>query len=156
MKRIFQIIYNDNNKIIQGGRYCGSKPKYAAFKAFTYISKQLNKDDINFGLYEITKDSKNKKFWYNGKKEQLTKNGELYKLPENNINKEKLKELKCNKRSYVSEEIINELGLDKNVLEKIVFQNKNVIKKIGKEKCFHLLTENEMEVEKIRIKNKKK
>jgi len=61
-------------------RYCGAKPKQAACKALTAIVKlykkkaEENEEDevalgeINFGVYETTRGSKNKTYYYSGEK----------------------------------------------------------------------------------------
>lgn len=88
-KRSFKAIYIDpNGDVIMEGRHFGTKPKQAAYKALTGIydifeeeGKEIN-GDIKFGLYETTRGSNNKEFWYSGKK-IMTDTTKLYVLPNN-------------------------------------------------------------------------
>lgn len=79
--RSFKIIYvnaNGEEQQMNNGRYCGSKPKQAACKALTGIFKDLKNSGKNIGdvgikfcIKETTRGSNNKKFWYNGRREEL-------------------------------------------------------------------------------------
>lgn len=76
MPRYFRVIYQDtNDDIIQTGRFAARYPKTAAGKALTSIRKaylnNLPDDGINFMLKEITRGSRKKYFYYNGKSIEL-------------------------------------------------------------------------------------
>ncbi len=86
--RSFKVIYVDpNGEVVVEGRYCGAKPKQAACKALTGIYKIFKdeekelKDEVKFGVCETTRGSRNKKYWYSGKKEGLETSIQLYLLP---------------------------------------------------------------------------
>lgn len=77
-KRAFRGIYkNPNGVVVYKGRYKGDKPKQAANKALTRIYKVFKnvnfviEGDISFGVLEITRGSKNKRYWYRGKRKTL-------------------------------------------------------------------------------------
>jgi hypothetical protein len=74
--RYFKLIHNDKIK----GRYCGRKPKQAANKAFSSITKEFKKSgeqnggvniDINFSIRECTRNSKHKEYKYVGVRQVL-------------------------------------------------------------------------------------
>jgi hypothetical protein len=78
--RSFKAYYVDpSGEIVQGGRYCGIKPKQAACKALTGIFKifklagQKVAGDVKFGVIETTRNSHRKKYWYSGTREKLDK-----------------------------------------------------------------------------------
>jgi hypothetical protein len=174
--RSFKVIYADpNGDVIMEGRYCGTKPKQAACKALTGIYKIFKEEgqdlmnDIRFGVYETTRGSKNKRYWYTGKKEELEQPIQLYLLPNTNevltlLNKwksekeqkltseekEKLENKKKQKKSdkkYCSTETIKEMGGFKKVFGKeqkdvkpsIIYNFTNEITKVSKDECVHLM-----------------
>jgi hypothetical protein len=74
-KRYFKCIYFDDKTDIVNcvGRYSGKKPKQAANKALTALTKQFKEQGvntngltINFGVIEQTRGSKRKKYYYQG------------------------------------------------------------------------------------------
>ena len=74
-KRYFKCIYVDEKTNIVNcvGRYSGKKPKQAANKALTAMTKQFKEQGIktngmkiNFGVIEQTRGSKRKKYYYQG------------------------------------------------------------------------------------------
>jgi hypothetical protein len=78
-KRVFRAIYEDIDKlIVLDGKYLGTKPKQAASKAFSKISKLFIDNNtplteqIYFGLKECTRKKKVKKcYWYTGIRNKL-------------------------------------------------------------------------------------
>jgi hypothetical protein len=174
--RSFKVIYADpNGDVVMEGRYCGAKPKQAACKALTGIYKIFKEEgqdlmnDIRFGVYETTRGSKNKRYWYTGKKEELEQPIQLYLLPNTDgvltllkkwesekekkmtsEEKEKLENKKKNKKSnkrYCSAETVEEMGGFKKVFGKeqkdvkpsIIYNFTNEITKVSKDKCEHLM-----------------
>jgi hypothetical protein len=84
-KRTFKCYY-DNNKILDDdsnkdkifGRFKGIRPRQAANKAFSAICKEQTKEgkniigkEIIFSIIECTRKTKNRKFNYIGKREEL-------------------------------------------------------------------------------------
>jgi hypothetical protein len=76
--RSFKAIYcNPSGQIVKEGRYCGAKPKQAACKAMTGIYKIFKEEGkditshINYGVYETTRGSRNKNYWYTGQRVEL-------------------------------------------------------------------------------------
>lgn len=174
--RSFKVIYTDpTGDVVMEGRYCGAKPKQAACKALTGIYKifkeegqNLKNDEVKFGVYETTRGSKNKKYWYTGKKEELETPIKLFQIPNTEEGmkllkkweterekkmsaeeKEKLENKKKNKKEggkrYCSAETIEEIGGFKKIFGKedvkpaIVYNFTNDINKASKEECTHLL-----------------
>lgn len=81
-KRIFRGIYEDiDGNVVIDGKYLGTKPKQAACKAFSKISRIYEKANkissdtlIFFGLKECTRKKKVKKcYWYKGNIKKLDK-----------------------------------------------------------------------------------
>ena len=58
-KRYFRCIYVKDNKVVEGGCYCGKKPKQAGNKACTKVCNDLFSDKksasqkVTFGMYEV-------------------------------------------------------------------------------------------------------
>lgn len=79
VRRYFRSIYEDEDgEIVMYGRYRGKKPKQAANKALTAITKKMlangeevDNKEIYFAIVEQTRNSKHKKYYYKGKKELL-------------------------------------------------------------------------------------
>lgn len=76
--RSFKAIYSSpTGEVVKEGRYCGSKPKQAACKALTGIYKKFKDakkeagENVVFGVYETTRGSKNKNYWYTGERKKL-------------------------------------------------------------------------------------
>ena len=81
-KRYFKCIYVDEKtKCVNCvGRYSGKKPKQAANKALTALTKNFKEQGINtnglkinFGVIEQTRGSKRKKYYYHGTRNTLKK-----------------------------------------------------------------------------------
>ena len=83
-KRFFKVCYFGSSNNIPEGKYYGKKPKQAASKAFSTISKKLRTqnggsecvDKISFYIIEYTKDLdklKRKPLYYTGTREKLLK-----------------------------------------------------------------------------------
>jgi hypothetical protein len=136
--RSFKVIYTDpNGDVIMEGRYCGAKPKQAACKALTGIykifkesGKNLKNDEIKFGVYETTRGSRNKKYWYTGKKKELANPIKLYQMPmsaDGNLTEESNKLLK-------KWEISREKNMSPEEKEKLELKKKNK-KEGGKRYC---------------------
>ena len=79
-KRYFKCIYVDEKtKCVNCvGRYSGKKPKQAANKALTALTKNFKEQGINtnglkinFGVIEQTRGSKRKKYYYHGTRNTL-------------------------------------------------------------------------------------
>lgn len=146
--RKFKAFYIDSTgKTITSGCFVGKKPIFAAHKVFT----KINIDDDNstapivFGLYETGPNSKNKIYWYTGKKQQLQNVVNLYTLPSTNENNKryytakKIKQLGGFIALYGKPQYEKEIPNDKNekdsleksyVLPSITYKSKNIIKKI--------------------------
>ena len=144
--RSFKVIYTDpNGHVIMEGRYCGAKPKQAACKALTGIYKVFKeenlsdkvKDEVRFGVYETTRGSKNKRYWYSGKKSELSEPICLYQIPSAD-----------GKKKYCSAEKVKKMGgFDKlfnkkeaDVKPAITYNFSNEVSKIEASKCEHLFT----------------
>jgi uncharacterized membrane protein YheB (UPF0754 family) len=145
-KRFFRCIYTHPEKgIICEGRYSGRKPKQAASKALTSILKLYQKDNkkvdnILFGIIECTRGSKNKKYFYEGKKSQLkiplivkiTKKDKNGNLLGEKLSVEELNQYKA-KNSLSSEDI--EFLTKKGY---VVYKNNNVARKVPESQCSSL------------------
>lgn len=77
-RRYFKAIYKRDDEVVCNGRYRGRKPKQAASKALTAITKgmveageDVNDVSIHFCIMEQTRGSKHKKYYYAGKKHEL-------------------------------------------------------------------------------------
>jgi hypothetical protein len=141
--RSFKVIYVDpQGEVVMEGRYCGAKPKQAACKALTGIYKIFKEENksvdsqIEFGVYETTRGSKNKKYWYSGKKTELEQPIKLYQIPSPD-----------GKKKYCSAEKVEKLGGFKEVFGKseshvnpaIVYNFTNEVKKLSDEKQYEHL-----------------
>ena len=140
--RSFKVIYvNPKGVVEMEGRYCGAKPKQAACKALTGIYKIFKEEDkpvdneIKFGVYETTRGSKNKRYWYSGKKTELEEPIKLYQIPSTD-----------GKKKYCSAERIESMGgfvkvlgeEQKSVKPSITYNFTNEVKKVSDDKCKHL------------------
>ena len=83
-KRSFKAVYvNPEGEVVIEGRYCGVKPKQAGCKALTGIYKLFAKakkniiGEIYFGVYETTRGSRNKTYFYSGERVSLDEPVEL-------------------------------------------------------------------------------
>jgi len=90
-KRSFKAVYvNPQGEVVIEGRYCGAKPKQAGCKALTGIyklfakSKKQIKGEIYFGVYETTRGSRNKTYYYSGERVILDEPIELKIQGKNN------------------------------------------------------------------------
>jgi hypothetical protein len=97
--RSFKLLHQTVNGNVEiAGRYIGTRPKQAAYKALTAIHKIYKNENIEnessvFGMVETTRSSKKKIYWYVGKKEKTNEPIELYKLNDKYFSKNKINEL---------------------------------------------------------------
>jgi len=131
------------------GRYCGYKPKQAASKALSSIMHyfEVNKiafTTIKFGLYETTRGSPHKKYWYEGSRKQLALPVRLYVIPEEILNKNLIPKSSSGKTpKYLSFAKIEKfggfetLGINKDTPD-IEYHYNNSVKKIKADDCVHL------------------
>ena len=77
MSRSFKACYKNGDQVEDVGRFCGLKPKQAACKALTSIHKLMNARNknidgsVNFSLYETTKNSRHKTYYFSGERKKL-------------------------------------------------------------------------------------
>ncbi|ATZ80409.1 diacylglyceryl transferase domain-containing protein [Bodo saltans virus] len=152
-QRSFKVIFaNPDGKVVMEGRFCGVKPKQAACKALTGIYKTFKnagkdsdvKNEVKFGVYETTRNSKNKKYWYSGKKQELETPICLYQIP-TTVKDEDGKE----KKKYCSAAQIEQQGgfeklfgsKQSNIKPAIEYNFTNVVSKVkDADECKHLFT----------------
>jgi len=137
------------SEIVMDGRYCGYKPKQAASKALSSIMHyfEVNKiafTTIKFGLYETTRGSPHKKYWYEGSRKQLALPVRLYVIPEEILNKNLIPKSSSGKTpKYLSFAKIEKfggfetLGINKDTPD-IEYHYNNSVKKIKADDCVHL------------------
>jgi hypothetical protein len=143
-KRSFKVIYEDpEGVVIMGGRFCGIKPKQAACKALTGIYKIFKKanakvsDDIKFGVYETTRGSKNKRYWYSGEKAKLETPIKLYQIPSDDDTKKKYCSAEKIEADFGGFEKVFKMK-EKSVKPSIIYNFTNKVKKVKPADCEHL------------------
>ena len=134
--RYFKVIY-EGVKDKEFGRFSGKKPKQAANKGLTSITKRLIKEDkpaigreIKFAIIECTRGSKKKTYYYKGMRKELDDPQPV----EIKVKDEPIIYKYCNKLSKIKNDKIKKKDIKKKDTKKKDTKKKDTKKKDTKKK----------------------